>query len=361
MKKIPFDKDELKIIGEFPTFEHLRDRVPNEPKRNTPITPRENFLTAFKKEMPLWMPTRADTFTFIPKVISENRARALVYDAEPLLPEEKGGKDFFGVDWEYVPVVNGSLVRPGTPLLPNANGWEDILQFPDLEAIDFEKSAELNAECINGGMVNICWIMNGLFERLISFMDFEAAAIALIDEEQQDAVKSLFDRLADMYIVLLDKFKKYYKMDMVHFHDDWGSQRSPFFSLDTCREMIVPAMRRIADHCHEIGVIFDLHSCGKNEKLVPAMIDAHVDSWTGQDMNDTEMLREKYGKQIIFGVMAPMLPPEATEEEAMVAAKAFVDKYGPGFPEAPVFTFVGPNKFFKEYLYEYSRNYFYNR
>ena len=83
MKKIPFSKNELKIVGQFPTFECLRDRVPNEPKRNTPITSRENFLAAFRRELPLWMPTRSDTFTFIPKVIIENRARALVYDAEP--------------------------------------------------------------------------------------------------------------------------------------------------------------------------------------------------------------------------------------------------------------------------------------
>ena len=39
------------------------------------------------------------------------------------------------------------------------------------------------------------------FERLISFMDFENAAVALIDDSQKDAVKS-FSSLCDLYEAL---------------------------------------------------------------------------------------------------------------------------------------------------------------
>ena len=33
-------------------------------------------------------------------------------------------------------------------------------------------------------------------------------------------------------------------IDGVMFHDDWGSQRAPSFSPATCREMIVPYLKR---------------------------------------------------------------------------------------------------------------------
>ena len=91
--------------------------------------------------------------------------------------------------------------------------------------------------------------------------------------------------------------------------------------------MLVPALRKIADWCHSKGLIFQQHSCGKNELLVPAMIDAHVDLWCGQPMNDKYMLVQKYGDKIMLGVETPNLAPDASESEIDEAAHAFVEKY----------------------------------
>ena len=135
------------------------------------------------------------------------------------------------------------------------------------------------------------------------------------------------DKLADMYIKMIRHYIDQLDVKEVLFHDDWGSQRAPFFSLDTCMEMIVPALRKIADFCHSKGMIFQQHSCGKNELLVPAMIAAHVDMWAGQPMNDKAMLYEKYGDKIILGVEAPALPADASQEQIEAAAKAFAEKY----------------------------------
>ena len=151
--------------------------------------------------------------------------------------------------------------------------------------------------------------------------------MALIDEDQQDAVKELFDKLADMYIHFISKYREAIGVREVYFHDDWGSQRAPFFSVDTCIEMIVPAIRKIADWCHERDMIFQLHSCGKNELLVPAMIEAHVDIWWGQAMNDKAMLYEKYGDKIMLGIDVPPLPMDADHETIVKTAKEFVAKY----------------------------------
>ena len=78
-------------------------------------------------------------------------------------------------------------------------------------------------------------------------MGFEDAAVAIIDEDQQDALKELFDKLSDLYVKLVDKFVEYYNVDGFLIHDDWGTQRAPFFSVDVGREMLVPYMKKVTD------------------------------------------------------------------------------------------------------------------
>ncbi|MGI6577091.1 MAG: uroporphyrinogen decarboxylase family protein [Eubacteriales bacterium] len=325
MDRISFDRErELQIVGEYKS---LFPGVPGLPKLNTPITPRENLKLLFEGKRPLWMPSSNDYFTLIPRIIPDNVARGFVFDADPLDLKDAGGKDFFGVDWVYVEQVGGSMVRPGNPKIPDINRWEDYIQFPDLEKLDWSGSAERHKEFINTDRMNLIWVMNGLFERLISFMDFENAALAMVDDEQQDGVHRLFSALCDFYDKLFEKYRTYYKADIILFHDDWGSQRAPFFSLNTAREMLVPYLARIVESCHSRGMYLEFHSCGKNELLVPAMIEAGVDAWTPQDMNDRHMLIQKFGDKLIFGVQK-QLPMEASEEEIAEAVKSFVDEYG---------------------------------
>ena len=106
----------------------------------------------------------------------------------------------FGVPWVYVPVVGGSLEDPNVPhLMEDANDWEKVIKFPDIDSWDWEGSRRENKEYLNTGMWNMFYLMNGAwFERLISFMGFENACMALIDEEQEDAVKALFTKTTEL-------------------------------------------------------------------------------------------------------------------------------------------------------------------
>lgn len=355
MNKIPFSEDEMKVIGSHPITTQARMFVP--PKLNTPITPKENVRLAWKREGCLWFPQGADFATMGPRVIVDNVARAFVFDCGPLLTDEqKGGEDMFGVKWTYVPVVGGSMVQPGAPMLTDANDWPEVIKFPDISKLDWDDCAKVNARLNETVRSFSVTILNGLYERMISFMDFENAAMALIDEEQQDAVHALLDRLADMYIEIIGHLLEGFKLDGIVFHDDWGSQRAPFFSLDTCMEMIVPHMRKVSDFCHEKGLWFQLHCCGKNELLVPAMIAAGVDMWAPQRMNDVDMLREKYGDKIMLSVYAPTLEKDASPEQIDAAAREIVDKYIEGFDEKPVFiSNMNSAPGLNEAIYKYSR------
>ncbi len=350
MTKVPYNPSELEIMGEY-----LNTTVSFTPPTkilNTPITVKENFLRALKGEQ-LWMPTSNDVVNIESRVNLDHVARAEIRDLGPVQPEEeKGGKDLFGIEWIFVPQVGGSMVKPGAPTLTDANQWYDKITFPDIDAMPWDEMAELNAPFKTETRVVGCCFQNGLFERLISFMDFEGAATAMIDEDQQDAVHDLYDKLADMYIAMIKKYIDGINVSEVLFHDDWGTQRAPFFSLATCREMLVPHLKKIVDFVHSQGMIFQLHSCGCNELLVPAMIEAGVDIWNGQPMNDKDMLYEKYGKDIILGIDAPEVPEGATDEQIEEIAKEFIAKYS----KAPIMISLrmAPEKLV-EALYRQSR------
>ena len=354
MKNIRFEPKELQVVGEMPSF---MPEMPGTPLYDFPVTRRQNYIATMKKE-PIWQVTNIEAGLFTPQVYPDNVARGFVFEANMLAPELFGGKDMFGIEWVYVPVAGGSMVKPGSPLLNDANEWYSKVVWPDIDSWDWEGSAKSNEEYLkNNDMFMLHWIMNGYFERLISFMDFEGAAVAMIDEDQKEAVKELFEKLTDLYIKIIDKFIKYYHAEGFTVHDDWGSQKDPFFSPATCKEMLVAPMRRLTDYIHSRGCIADFHCCGHVERQVPNMVDAGWDSWSGMLMNDTKEVYEKYGDKIIIGVNPDPFGPDASEEEQRAAAKDYVGKYcQPGKPS--IFNLYSADMLtpaFREELYKLSR------
>ena len=349
MDRVPFNKAELEVKA------YRSGRLGQQtPILSTPITPKENWLMYLRGEKPLWIPSPSDSVNLTPAIVADNISRGFVFDDTAFDPNtQAGGPDMFGVEWEWVPGVNGSMVRPGNPKVKDITEWEKDIVFPDLDSWDWEGSAKLNEKSINDPdrLIGVT-IMNGMFERLISFIDMNDAMISMVDEDMQEGVHRLFSALADFYIKLIAKFKQYYKIDLVTFHDDWGSQRAPFFSCDTVSEMIVPYLKRIIDGAHELGVYFELHSCGKNELLVPAMIEAGVDMWSGQPMNDKLMLCEKYADKIRLGAAPTDIDANSTPEEVRASYEKFVETFK-DFNIYGGFTMGVPGAY--ELLYELSR------
>ena len=159
--------------------------------------------------------------------------------------------------------------------------------------------------------------------------------MAVIDEDQVDAVKELVHATTDLYLRLIDKCAEHYpELDSVCVHDDWGSQGAPFFSEAVAREIFLPEMKRFVDHVHSKGWICDLHSCGHIEDRANIFVEAGFDSWTPMPMNDTVALFDKYGDKIAIGVVNPFHfdPATATEEEQRECARKFAERFcKPGF------------------------------
>lgn len=353
--KIEFDEKELEVTSELPAHN------PGDPATQLyrfPVTPHDN-IAALAAGTPIWEPGGYEYHYFCPQCIPDNIARAFVIEARAKAKDDCGGKDMFGIEWEYIPIARGSMVQPGHPALADANDWREKITFPDIEGWDWESAGKANADYLDPVYFNMPWLFTGWFERLISFMDFEGAALALIDDDQKDAVKELFDNLSDTYNAIIDKFVATFDhIDGFLIHDDWGSQRAPFFSPDVCAEMIVPAMRKVTDHLHELGLWAELHCCGSNELQAPNMISAGWDAWSGQPMNDTQKLYDLYGDQIVIGVIPDTPPLDASDDEQRAAAKVFVDRFCR--PEKPSalntnFFFGASSPVFREEIYKQSR------
>lgn len=354
MSKITFSEDELKVIREIPAYR--RPDLPNIPIFDFPVKPKEAYHAFFKKE-PVWQLTGVEISRFCPAVYPDNVARGYIIEENPLPIEEWGGTDIFGVEWCYDEDNRGSAVVPGAPLFTDANSWEETLVWPDINSWDWAGSAGENKDYLSGDNAMVPVIMNGYFERLVTFMDFGNAAIALIDDSQKEAVKSLFDKLSDLYIKVVDKFIDYFDVDGFIFHDDWGSQGAPLFSVDTAAEMIVPAMKKLTAHIKKRGRVAELHSCGSLDSQVSNMIEAGWDSWSPQAINDTHEIYEKYGEEIIIGVIPDSFPPDASEERQREEASKFAEKFCD--PKKPAFlsiygaSVVTPA--YREELYRLSR------
>ena len=320
---IPFDKKELEAAGKHP----LRTiTLRNEVKVfNFPTTPKEGYLGQFNGK-PIWVPYLVEQQYVMPYIIPDNVARGGVTDAV-LTNDQKGGPDMFGVEWVFIPEVGGSMVRPGAPLLEEVSQWREKVKFPDIDSWDWEGAAQRWRERRDPNKGQVVMIHNGFwFERLISFLDFENAAIAMITEQEE--LEELFTATTDVAIKLVDKFCEYFDVDTFNVHDDWGTMRSSFFSPQACAEVIVPHMRRFTDYVHSKGKYCDLHSCGKIDNMMENIIAAGWDSWTPMDICDTRALYQQYGDKIVLGVVPDKFDPRTTtEEEQRAYARKFVDDY----------------------------------
>lgn len=344
-----FTEAEFEQVGLYPGMKSVRAairpgmkpmEIPPAPKFNTPVTPKENLRLLLSGKKPYWIPRYAvvgdsDISAFRPRENGDNIVNHQIFDGGDYFDYTGLGNvmlsSWFEIIWEYIPECAGATVRPGSPKIADINKWEEVLKFPDLDSIDWEACGKRNKEYLAGGKFNTLGIQCGLWERLISLMDCDRAAIAMIDEDQKEAVKRLFDKLTDFYIDYIGRIKKVCDIDCVLIHEDWAHQNGPFFSPGTAREMLVPYMRRIADFCHGNDMFFEHHCCGSVKTLIEPMLETGADFWCGQQLpvNDNLALAKQYkDRSFAFGVPLPAIPENADTEEMERAAKEFVDEYG---------------------------------
>ena len=362
----PFDEKELEVTGTHRCGGAVMlkglgmDASDIEPIYNRPITSRENIQRMMESRNHAWIPhtgmVYCDVNNFRPRIIPDNVATHLVFDAEDEIEYETDTmRGWFGLDWVYVPVAGGATVKPGKPFIEDMNDWQEKIVWPDLDALDWEAMGKANAGYLDTPQFNQLGILDGFWERLISLMDVSGAAMALIDEDQQDAVHAFFDKYADFLIDYIRHVKAVCPIDGVLIHDDWGTQNGPFFSLNTAMEMFVPYLKRVVDYIHSEGMYYEQHSCGNCTKLVPAYVAAGVDWWAPQAINDLDAVLDVAEGSRLHIAMPDACPPDADEATAVALARQWFEKYG--HRQVTVAPIAAPPAFLNE-IYRLSRQAF---
>lgn len=290
------------------------------------MTSRENVLAFFTGKPYDYIPVEnVDTKAFLPEEVIENVARGFVFQQTPYTGP-KGGKGWFNVEWVFEAQAKGAI--DVGRVIDDICDWENVLEWPDLDEIDWKGIAERNSEYLDTDRLIQTKIFSGYFERLISFMDFTDASIALVDPDCEESLLKLFDRLTDLYIDYASRLKKYCNVELIEIHDDWGNQRSAMMSLETHRKLFLPCHKKLINAFHDMGIIYMQHSCGNVTDLFPDFIASGTDTWYGQDNAvDKLTLTKQYGDKFLFEIT--MDPPVKTDEAVEAYTKETLDTYSP--------------------------------
>ena len=305
-----FTEDELEVTGTLAGF--------MKPERyNTPITPRENMLRLYEGKTPMWIPSPWEAASIKVDCDPENVARS-----------PSGGVDGYGVEWIFVKTAGGAMVKPGNPKVPDISEWEKYITVPDPETWDWAGAYEKQKDALaDPTLFTTVTFGSCLFERLIAVMDFENAAMALVDDDQKEGVHRFLRAVTDYRKKYYTLVKKWFDPDGVNFNDDWGSQRAEFFSRETAAEMLVPYVKESVQCAHELGMYVDLHCCGFVEGFVPFFIEEGFDTWGGQPLNDKPKLKKLYPNSLVFTHQIDERP-DASDEEIDAAVAKFMEEFG---------------------------------
>ena len=308
------------------------------PKMNYPITPRENFRRAARRDHPLWVP---NSLTDILSVgIRELEAPPPEETAGPGGPswgssERSRFTDDFGCVWTFVPEAGGPMLTPGVPpVVSDITKWEQQVKWPDFSRHDYVECQKKFMEKAAGtDKVLHLNIGQSCTERLVALLGgYEQAMIAMAEEPEavRDFLMAFAEFTRDRYL----KMTGIAKVDFVTFHDDWGTERDTFFSPAMMEEIVFEPTKIIIDAIKASGAVFQLHSCGRIERFVPYMIDLGIDFIQLQRRaNDVPMLKEKYGDRIGFNTGLEGVDTRAPlpkGDELIRVIRETVELYGKG-------------------------------
>jgi hypothetical protein len=284
---------------------------------NRPITAKENLLRIYRGEKPSWMPIwLTDSQYCWPDVYQEHALW------------EGTGYDWWGQHWTYEPNIMGQMPTPGYRVISDITKWKEEVTFPDLDSVDWEGDAKIQTSRYDPDRAHLFHAVEGIFERLHEMMPMDETLVAMYEEPE--LVHDFFEAMVGYKIKLMGiVFKHYAPIDYIIWGDDWGHQRSGFFSNEMFREFIMPYTKRCWDWVHDSGRFIELHSCGLTQQYIDEFVEMGLDAWTPQPINDLDMLTKKYGEKICLTVNQPEIAAASSEKEARELIRKFVDKYAP--------------------------------
>ena len=306
------------------------------PAFDTPITPKENFLRAARRDKPLWMPNHyTDLQEFEHNELGVHKPGRFQGGPDFLASwkEDKAFLDPYGNSWSWVTSAQGAMLTPGTKVLDDITEWEKVIKWPVLDEWTYKEVAEkFMAEQYDPAKALRINIFQGCTEMLVAFLGGYGEGMLAMAEEPE-AVSDFFAFFSDRMISFYDYMKKLYPIDIATYHDDWGTQRETFFSPKMMEELVYEPTKKIVDHIKADGVIFHFHTCGNVTRFMPYICDLGFDLLQIQrNALDLPKLKELYGDRVGFNTtLEDYIPGVAyTDEQIVGIVRKTVDLYGKG-------------------------------
>ena len=277
---------------------------------------RENILRVYRHEKPMFIPSISDVDMFVFDITGESATEIGL------------SRDAWGVQWLLQEGQPGPIHDESVPpVLEDVTRWREKVSFPDLDQIDWEAAASKGtAKWDRTNKISNVILPNGMWERYFSLCGFQQALCNILLEPE--ATYELIGAIADHRVAMFQKIARYFRPDKIQLHDDYGMERSMFFSVDVWRELIKPHLQRVVDACHDCGMIYEHHSCGYIAPILNDFVEMGIDAWNPvQYANDPPTLFKKYsGKLTLVGGFNERLfvDVSASEEEKEASVREIV-------------------------------------
>jgi len=289
-----------------------------------PMTPKENYLSMLRGEIPEFVPSAM----FMPHGNFPGQ--------EELLTPQSAQEPFvtsLGVTYVGSPENNwGAMPKPGEIIIDDISKWREQLKIRDVSNWDWEDYYTKKAEKLDR---SLCVQVGGgdYFLSLVSLMGFEGALLAM--HEDPDEVIALLTHISEFYMTVLKNQMYYLKPDIVGIMDDDSAYRAPFFSLEMYRKIFKPFHKLHTDIAQEAGCPIDRHDCGKCEQFIDDWLELGIGSWNpNQDTNDVLGIKKKYGNRLAMGGLWEDVDKfrgkKADPKELKDSLAKYVDTYAPG-------------------------------
>lgn len=215
------------------------------------------------------------------------------------------------------------------------NGAESIsdiqkFTFPDPDWFDYSSITET---CEKYPDKAIIVGHEGPFQIVTFLMEMDQFFLLMMDEPE--AAQYLLDRISDFE---LEYYRRIFeagkgRVDILRPHDDYGTQISLLFSVDTWKTFYKENTRKLVELAHKYGVFYQQHSCGAVRPLIPEFIDCGVDvleplqKVTGLD---PEGLRDDFDGKITFhgGIDTQHLLPYGTADAVKKETEHIIQTLG---------------------------------
>ena len=296
------------------------------------ITPKENWLRLGRGEEPAYVPR----FTMMgDEYLGEAAVKMMMPQVFKQNHFTDGGYDMWGVRYRADKETGATLPEPGNFMLADIEDWEKVIKFPERPEVDYEQMYKHDLE-VSGIDRDKSAVMAGPglmpFQQLVAFMGFTEGLMALYTDPIPSwtcstpwwtgSSRSCMPRWSTISPTSGTML------------DDTCAKQTPFFSMETYRDVFKPIYMRLAKPALDRGIPVEFHNCGKFQIQIPDMLDFGV-KYTdpAQETNDLLKIQKDYkGKLCVVGGWdwdhhIPKNWPDFDEEEIRQGVRDAIDKY----------------------------------